>query len=638
MKKLFYLATLLLPVLVTGQSTNMNYVKTKTYKTPTTTTITTPSETQATQSVTYFDGLGRPIQQVAHRQSATGKDIATPIVYDEFGRQTIEHLPVPLLIDDMSFTDNFTVLGDPTYYYINTYGQDEAAYRYSEKRLESSPLQRVLEQSAPGSDWAMNSLEKHTIRFDYQTNVANEVKLYKATATWSATLGLYDIALVNGAGSTFYTDNQLYKTVTKDENWVSGSNHTTEEFKDKEGRVILKRTYDNNVAHNTYYVYDQFGNLTYVIPPLADGAITSTVLDGLCYQYKYDYRNRLVEKKLPGKQWEFIVYDKLDRVVMTGPALSPFTSPTGNGWMITKYDVFSRPILTAWMPATVTSATRKTNQDSRTSATVLNESKTTSNTTVNGVGFRYTNTSLPTSGYHVLTVNYFDDYDTGLTFTPAISYSDIHSQALLNNTAGNKPVGLPTVSWVRVPETTTLYKHEKSYTLYDKKGRVVRTFKNNYLTGYLQTDQKLQPITGRVDFTETRHKRLSDETERYVKDVFTYTDQDRLLSHTHQIGTSGTPQLLAKNEYDELGQLISKQVGGTDVTTFVGLQKVDYSYNIRGWLKSINDVDNLSQSGSPTDLFAFKLNYNTIENESVYQGTKLYNGNISVNTVISMMS
>lgn len=636
MKKLLYLAVALFPVLVSGQSTNQNYIKTKVYKTASTTSIATPSETQATQSVTYFDGLGRPIQQVAHKQAGNGNDLVTHIEYDAFGRQTKEYLPV---VNGQTLNyhslDANSIL---SYYALPPSTVEVTTNPYSEKLFEASPLNRVLEQAAPGNDWAMNSSEKHTIRFDYQANTtADEVKLFKATATWSAANGLYDIALVNGSGTVFYDANQLYKTVTKDENWVSGNNHTTEEFKDKEGRVVLKRTYGtsviNNVEtatlHDTYYVYDQYGNLTYVIPPLADGAITSTELNGLCYQYKYDHRNRLVEKKLPGKQWEFIVYDKLDRVVMTGPALSPFTSPTGNGWMITKYDVFSRPILTAWMSGTVTSATRKTNQDSRNTATVLNESKTTSNTTINGVGFRYTTTSLPTSGYHVLTVNYYDNYDTGLTFTPAISYSDIHGQALLNNTAGNKPVGLPTVSWVRVPETTAKYNHEKSYTLYDKKGRVIRTFKNNYLAGYTQTDQKLQPITGRVDFTETRHKQLSSNSELYTKDVFTYTNQDRLLSHTHQIGTAGTPQLLAKNEYDELGQLISKQVGGTDVTTFVGLQKVDYSYNIRGWLKSINDIDNLSQSGSPTDLFAFKLNYNTIENENVYAGKELFNGNIS---------
>jgi RHS repeat-associated protein len=641
MKRLFYLATLLLPILVVGQSTTQNYVKTKTYKIPTTTTIATPSETQATQNVTYFDGLGRPIQQLAHKQSATGKDIAIPLVYDDFGRQIKDYLPIPLSTDDMSFTDNEAVIDDPTSYYTTMYGVD-GSHRFSEKRLENSPLHRILEQAAPGNDWSMNNADKHTIRFDYQTNSANEVKLYKATATWSATLGLYEIALVNGNGSTFYTANQLYKTVIKNENWEQGdgNKNTTEEFKDKEGRVVMKRTYGSYMVnfydevwdwHETYYVYDQFGNLTYVIPPVADGAITTTELNGMCYQYKYDYRNRLVEKKLPGKQWEYIVYDKLDRVIMTGPSTNPLSVGTVKGWMINKYDAFNRIVLTGWLQGTPSNTTRKNFQNNHTAATIVSEIKTTTGvtSTINGVAFRYTNSTLPTSGYHILTINYYDDYDTNLTFTPAIAFTNIHDQELFNNTIENRPKGLPTVSWDRVLEISTLYNNERSYTLYDKKGRAIRVFKNNRSGGYTQTDQKLQVITGRVDFTETRHKRRVADEELYVKEVFTYTEQDRLLSHTHQIGTSGIPQLLVKNDYDELGQLITKQVGGSDTSTYIGLQKVDYSYNIRGWLKAINDIDNLSQSGYPTDLFAFKLNYNTIEDEDNYAGKRLYNGNIS---------
>jgi len=95
-------------------------------------------------------------------------------------------------------------------------------------------------------------------------------------------------------------------------------------------------------------VYDQYGNLTYVIPPKADATIDASVLNGFCYQYKYDSRNRLVEKKLPGKQWEFIVYDKLDRPVATGPAMSPFKNDSAVGWIIIKYDVFGRPIYSGW--------------------------------------------------------------------------------------------------------------------------------------------------------------------------------------------------------------------------------------------------------------------------------------------------
>ena len=71
-------------------------------------------------------------------------------------------------------------------------------------------------------------------------------------------------------------------------------------------------------------------------------------------------------------------------------------------------------------------------------------------------------------------------------------------------------------------------------------------------------------------------------------------------------------------EYDELGQLKRKKVGGTLNNE---LQVVDYTYNIRGWLKQINDVNNLGS----TDLFAFKFNYNDIADVN----KRLYNRNIS---------
>ncbi|TGD57853.1 RHS repeat domain-containing protein, partial [Flavobacterium humi] len=63
----------------------------------------------------------------------------------------------------------------------------------------------------------------------------------------------------------------------------------------------------------------------------------------------------------------------------------------------------------------------------------------------------------------------------------------------------------------------------------------------------------------------------------------------------------------------------------------LGLQKVDYNYNIRGWLKGINDVANLTQGANPVDLFAFKVNYqdNDTQSYGVYSVPPLYNGNIS---------
>ncbi len=607
MKKLLYILLLSLPVFVFAQSPDQNWVKTKTYKQPTVSAIATPSVSQASTQVTYFDGLGRPIQQVAHGQSNTGKDIITHIAYDAFGRQTKEFLPYASQTTSLNYNPSASTEVFSFYTSYNEGTQNP----YSEKLLEASPLGRILKQAAPGNAWAMGSGKE--IKFDYQTNTVNDVKLYKATTTWNATLEVYAIAFVE---TGFYPENQLYKTITFDEN-SAGLPTTkagrTEEYKDKEGKVILKRTFNNNIAHETYYVYDMYGNLTYVIPPAVSGTIDQTKLDNMCYQYKYDNRNRLVEKKLPGKQWEYMVYDKLDRVVATGPAYSPWGgSDTDKGWMLTKYDVFNRPVYTGWyngMPV-ASSTDRKNLQGMVNANTLLSESKTTSTVTIDGVATKYTNTVFPTS-FKLLTVTYYDNYDYPNAPT-------LPSQIEGQNTQTTNLKGLATGAWIRVLDNASATTNETSYTLYDQRYRPIRSYTKNYLGGYTQIDSKLD-WAGKISYTVTRHKYYASSVELLIKDSFEYTEQDRLAKHKHQINTQ-PEQLLVLNTYDELGQLTRKKVGGTDVTGAQALQTVDYNYNIRGWLKEINDVNNIG-----ANLFAFKLNYNQKEN-----GTAgLFNGNIS---------
>ncbi len=614
-----------------SQSTNQNYVKSVTYKQETATVLpASPTAAQAAVNVTYFDGLGRPMQQVAHRQSAigTGTDIVTPIVYDAFGRQTHDYLPYAAQTATMAY-DTAAVANVSAFY--NTTAYENTTNPYSQKRLEASPLGRIMEQGAPGLDWLVDheNDDDNTIKFEYGTNVAGEVKLFKANATLHPSFSspLYNIALVNGAGTTYYNPGQLYKTITRDENWKPvPANHiklsTTEEFKNKKGKVVLKRTYNlvgsTVTPHDTYYIYDQFDNLTYVIPPLATGNING-LLNDLCYQYRYDSRNRLVEKKLPGKQWEFIVYDKLDRVVATGPAYSPFGTGT-SGWMLTRYDALSRPVITGWYQATVSSTTRNTLQISYNGA-ITNLARGTS--TVDNIATGYATATYP-SGFKLLTVSYYDSY--GFPNAPtAFSVSLDGVEHIHYNNTDKKPKGMPTGSWARVLTTATATLGETSYTLYDKKARPVRTHTTNHLGGYTYTDAKLD-FTGKALYTLTRLKRQASSDELLTREEFTYTAQDRLLTQTHRItfqGTAGPVELIAKNEYDALGQLKNKRVGGP-ATTPNGHQKGDYTYNIRGWLKGINNTASLAESGLPTDLFAFKIGYNEVEGMS----TPLYNGNI----------
>ena len=500
--------------------------------------------------------------------------------------------------------------------------------------MENSPLGRVLRQAAPGDDWRMDS--GHEIKFDYQTNTDTEVYYFKVNNP----TGTPALALHSG-NSGKYEANQLYKTITKDENWESGDGKkgTVVEFKDKLGRVVLKRHYnsttgrdvDNSIGYDTYYVYDDFGNLTFVLPPKLSEQIVSGsslvgnhqhLLDVLGYRYTYDYRNRLIRKKLPGRQLESITYDALNRVIAVGPVPNPFDGGSTEGYIHTKYDKFNRVVYTLWMQGP---SMMPTGLDPL--PPPLSETPTTSPTTIDGVGVYYTANVTPTAGVKLLTVNYYDDYRFG--WAPGTLPTSVLSQTVYYNKTTQKPKGLPTGSWVRVLEGANDINATTTYTLYDKKSRAIRVHSNNYLDGYTTVDSKYD-FSGKVLQTVTTHQYDANADPIEVVETFSYTAQDRLAAQTHEINSSGTEEQLLQNSYDELGQLSTKRVGGqVTLGGQPGLQKVDYTYNIRGWLTGINDVSDLQQGTDPVDLFAFDIRYNDVGISNGGLVGPLYNGNIA---------
>lgn len=86
-----------------------------------------------------------------------------------------------------------------------------------------------------------------------------------------------------------------------------------------------------------------------------------------------------------------------------------------------------------------------------------------------------------------------------------------------------------------------------------------------------------------------RVKKTKTTTEGYdIARRFEYDHSGRLLETWHKLN-SEPEVLLAKNEYNELGQLVTEKLHSADGSTFK--QHVDHRYNIRGWLEKINDPD-----------------------------------------------
>ena len=573
-KQLFTLALLCVASLMMAQTTTENYVHTTAYQVPTQDGVV--SDDNKIESVTYFDGLGRPKQSIAQRAGGQAEDLITHIAYDALGRQPKQYLP---FARSTQYSDGSYIAADiPSLLnnqYTNKYPDDFETgvlgitiNPYSEMHYEASPLNRVLEQGAPGTDWRVdkNTDTDHTIKFEYGTNAAHQVWDFEVTYNSSSNTLTPQLQL-NG----HFAANELYKTTTKDENWqpTDGPYRQTIEYKNKLGQVILKRNAmgdPNRTATviadleylDTYYSYDDYGNLVYVFSPeasktiIVNGALADNaqeILDKLCYQYAYDARNRLVRKKIPAKGWEYIVYDKLDRPVMTQDA----NLRANNQWLFTKYDVLGRVAYTGIV--TNSEGRSSTQATLTTSSAPLYETQTTIATNNQGnldTSIHYTNNvpmGVATTPLKILTVNYYDTYVD-------------HAGITIPNTVYNTPVtqntkSLPTVSKVRVLDTdqwiTTL-------TGYDQKARAVYgATVNAYLNTTDVVESRLD-FTGKPLETKTTHHKAGNPNI-VTKDYFTYDHMARLITHTQQIDESPV-QLIASNTYDELGQLVSKKVGG----------------------------------------------------------------------------
>ncbi len=611
-----------------------NYIYTRVYQEPMSSESEINQNSDISESITYFDGLGRPMQSIGIKAAPDKKDIITHIDYDAYGRQDKGWLPYHEITGSLGSYRGDKSLATQQYYQTN-YADDfvgipnmQDINAYSQKQLEASPLSRVEKQAAPGEDWKLGG--GHEIGFEYQTNTFDSnnptntnndnIRLYKTDLSFAN--NTYTPTLVLGSGvAGYYGAGELYKTITKDENHdgTSSKAHTTEEFKDKQRRVILKRTYgtsevnnitQTNVAHDTYYVYDDYGNLTYVLPPKSEPQTAkpdATGLSELCYQYKYDHRNRLVEKKIPGKGWESIVYNKLDQPILTQDA----NLAAQNKWLFTKYDAFGRVAYTGEMSKTIS---RTALQDVVSGTVSQTVTKSDSSITIDNTTIYYNNGAYPVNDItEIHTINYYDNYTFDKATVLNLPLTSL-GQTVINHDDTDKAStkGLTTGSKVRVLDTDNWI---TTITGYDVKRRAIYVASDN---AYLVTTDVIKSsldFVGKVTKTETEHTKGG--TTITTVDMFTYDHVGRLLSQKQKIN-SLDEETIVTNTYDNLGQLTSKGVGGK--TTQSRLQNVDYTYNVRGWLKQINNPITLSN-----DLFGFEIKYNDISDTT----KKLFNGNIS---------
>jgi RHS repeat-associated protein len=578
-----------------GQPSNaQNYVVTYT---PTKKNVLNPAADTASscnvmQNISYFDGLGRQLQTVQVKGNPSGtKDVVQPFAYDDYGRPVQQFLPYTVSTQTPGAYRPGALSNEQSDFYNQSgQGYKKIDYPFSQTAFEPSPLNRPVEQGAPGPDWQLGS--GHTLRTEYSTNGANEVK------RWQVKSG------GNGSewNNTYYPAARLVKTTLTDEN----GNHNIE-YKDKQGHVVLKQAESNTGYLSTYYVYDDYENLSYVIPPLPQGSNPQSfteqdaLFEQYMYGYHYDDRNRLTEKKLPGKGWEYMVYNTLDQVVMTQDANQRNKSP--QQWTFTKYDAQGRVVMTGiWLDGNRTATTAVDNGGRQWlqgyyNGTGEDKWETRNNSTSTG----YSNSSTPGgTGYTYYTINYYDDY----TFPGASALSPDG-----NLGQSSDATGLLTGSKVNVLGDTRML---LSVNYYDDKGRVLQSKSQNHLQGVEIMTNAYNEITGQLLSSVRRHSSVPDNQANEnnsvtISNTYEYDHMGRKTKTWQKMGPASDPTLLSALEYNEVGQLKSKALGG-------GQQTTQYSYNERGWMKTLS-----------SSLFNLELRYQDALNGAPAQ----WNGNIT---------
>lgn len=598
----------------------------------------------------YVDGLGRPIQNVAVGASPNQKDIIQPMAYDALGRQTVSYLPYTSTTASGAYRDN-AITEQGAFY--STTGQKHAtdAAPYAQQVFDNSPLQRLLRQGSVGSGFQPT---EHYKSYEQRTNLITE-----GVRHWTA----------EGSFIGNYADGTLNVSVGTDE---EGSQ--TIVYTDNNGKTILKRQYLNEggtTYTDTYYVYNDVGQVVYAIPPKAikvmeaagNYSLSQPAVDKLLFKYVYDFKGRQIERTVPGGGVAYLIYDPLDRLVLAQDA----NLRTANKWNYIKYD--SRGVAISqgiYVDASHTGRTAMQDYVNGLSFTNYFEER---NSDVN-TGY-YTNVAFPTANIEPLAYSYFDDYDLDGNGTPDYSYQ---SQGLIGEaTATDRTRGMATMVRKRTVGNG-LNMWLISVVFYDKRGNTIQTQGNNQLNGNVASSQTMVPdFTGKTIRTKSIQAAGGTTT---VYSEFTYDHVGRVKTVDEKYNTASFIRIAAY-EYNELGQLVDKKlhlanpnqslpanlvldqnnsvangstssVKATNSITiadgFVAaqgsvfsagiasnnyLQSVDYRYTIRGQLSSINN-STLSvgdDNDDTNDVFGMNILYHTAD--AGVGNTAYYNGLVS---------
>ena len=483
----------------------------------------------------YHDALGRPTLLAQGGMNTAGTYVYTLQTYDAVGRVADTWLPV----------DGGTSLAGQTESSIATLARSTYSDSHAYSTASYDGAGRPVRSTTPGDLWHAAGKGRDIIRF---TNAANSVRRYSAPVD--------RVSLVKDG---YYPAGSLHGEKTVDED---GRSLTV--FTDKYGRKVLER---RGAGNDTYFVYNIYGQLRYVLSPEYQ---TAGYKDEYAYEYRYDARGNVVKRYIPGCGYTQYWYDRADRLTF----LQDPTLREKGFYRFFLYDRAGR----AAVQGTCSSCVRSE--------------------TPNPVTYRHGAPGVCATGYVMKDVSritapvlesatYYDSYTLPVAFTPL----------KLASPPSAITTGLPTATMSRASDGTTL----RSISYYDGFGRV-NEVRSTGLRGRLAISNTFYSYTDKPVKTRFREGDVTVTTD-YTYDTAT----DLLLSRRvmTNVGNGDYSAAVATYAYDPLGRIAKVTLGNS-------AGAVEYTYDLHGRLRSVSHPS-----------FSQRLFY------ADGPGTHLYNGSVS---------
>lgn len=535
---------------------NNNYILTTTY--------TSADGHSSYNTVNYYNGLGYLSQVVDCNINNSQKDLVSLMEYNQNFQVTKQWTPTPIANNDGAM-----LVADSLRNAAKMYFEDPSPY--SESIYESTCSDRVSKKYNVGKVFYDNN--KYS-EIKYSKNTEDEVRIF---ISWKDMFGFGGI----------YPANSLEKIIYTNEDQVC-----VHEFTDNNGRLVLRRTFVDGEKLDTYYLYDIFGRLNFVLTPKAVEYIETNddvecvtdikfVLD-YCYFYKYDEKGNMIEKHTPGKYTsELFVYDDANRLIKYLDGNYEYDSYTDNRYHYSNqyvYDDMDRIV-----------------------STVRVQHK--------GIGSQCEETNVADS----VAMYKYDRYDgisDNLQFVPVrnvVSEDDVLSVA-----KGYKTYE----KLLHLRHNSEQQYGERAY-YYDIKGRLIQCVESLPFDMLRRTSYKYD-FVGNIVTEYTSVKQSQYQWSDIYAKYFEYDNRGKLASSEYVLNDMSIYCLYT---YDDLGRLRRKRLyqsrnGEVELS-------YNYLYDIGNRLTRMNAV---SRRPEPKNFFDETINYMLPEDAS---SVPSYSGNIS---------